>query len=59
VRDNSSIDAPGTFASGYHLTADLIDQSIQFWPEHIAERPDAPWLLWLAFGACMRRTKPL
>ena len=52
VRDNSSIDAPGTFESGYHLTADLIDQSIQFLAGHIAERPDAPWLLWLAFGAC-------
>ena len=52
VRDNSGIDAPGTFESGYHLTADLIDQSIQFLAGHIAERPDAPWLLWLAFGAC-------
>ena len=52
VRDNSSIDAPGTFESGYHLTADLIDQSIQFLAGHVAERPDAPWLLWLAFGAC-------
>jgi len=52
VRDNSSIDAPGTFESGYHLTADLIDQSMQFLAGHIAERPDAPWLLWLAFGAC-------
>jgi arylsulfatase A-like enzyme len=52
VRDNSSIDAPGTFEGGYHLTADLIDQSIQFLAGHIAERADAPWLLWLAFGAC-------
>jgi arylsulfatase A-like enzyme len=52
VRDNSSIDAPGPFESGYHLSADLIDQSIQFLAGHIAERPDAPWLLWLAFGAC-------
>jgi len=52
VRDNSSIDPPGSFASGYHLTADLIDQSIGFLASHAAEQPDAPWLLWLALGAC-------
>ena len=52
VRDNSSIDAPGTFASGYHLTADLIDQAIGFLAGHVAERPDTPWLLWVALGAC-------
>jgi arylsulfatase A-like enzyme len=52
VRDNSSIDPPGTYASGYHLTADLIDQSIRFLAGHAAEQPEAPWLLWLALGAC-------
>ncbi len=52
VLDNSSIDAPGTFDSGYHLTADLIDQSIRFLAGHAAERPDAPWFLWVALGAC-------
>jgi arylsulfatase len=52
VRDNSHIDPPGTFASGYHLTADLVDQSIRFLADHIAGVPDQPWLLWLAFGAC-------
>lgn len=51
VRDNSSIEPPGTFADGYHLTADLVDQAIGFLAGHIAERPDDPWLLWLAFGA--------
>ncbi len=51
VRDNSSIEPPGTFADGYHLTADLVDQSIRFLAGHIAERPDDPWLLWLALGA--------
>ncbi|WP_256868448.1 arylsulfatase [Candidatus Entotheonella palauensis] len=50
--DNSSIDAPGTFAEGYHLTADLVDQSIRFLAGHHAERPASPWLLWLALGAC-------
>jgi arylsulfatase A-like enzyme len=52
ILDNSSIDARGTFESGYHLTADLVDQSIRFLAGHAAEKPDAPWLLWLALGAC-------
>lgn len=51
VLDNSSIDPPGTFATGYHLTADLVDQSIRFLAGHIAEQPETPWLLWLALGA--------
>ena len=51
MRDNSSIDPPGTYADGYHLTADLVDQSIGFLAGHVAELPDTPWLLWLAPGA--------
>ena len=51
VLDNSAVDPPGCYASGYHLTADLIDRSIQFLAGHIAEKPDSPWLLWLALGA--------
>src|ERR1700710_365354 len=51
VLDNSSIDPPGTFATGYHLTADLVDHSIRFLAGHVAEQPNAPWLLWLALGA--------
>ena len=27
VRDNTPVDPPGTFATGYHLTADLVDQA--------------------------------
>jgi arylsulfatase A-like enzyme len=52
VLDNTHIDPPGTFADGYHLTTDLVDQSIRFIGDHIADRPDLPWLTWLAFGAC-------
>ena len=52
VSDNTHIDPPGTHASGYHLTADLVDQSIRFIADHTADRPDLPWLTWLAFGAC-------
>ncbi len=52
VRDNTHIDPPGTFETGYHLSSDLVDQSIRMLAEHQADAPDAPWLLWLAFGAC-------
>jgi arylsulfatase A-like enzyme len=52
VQDNSSIDAPGTYETGYHLTADLVDKSIHFLAGHAAERPHTPWLLWLALSAC-------
>ncbi|HEV7411299.1 MAG TPA: arylsulfatase [Bradyrhizobium sp.] len=52
VSDNTHIDPPGAYAGGYHLTSDLVDQSIRFIADHIADRPDLPWLTWLAFGAC-------
>jgi arylsulfatase len=52
VADNTHIDPPGSHASGYHLTADLIDQAIRFIGDHVADRPDLPWLTWVAFGAC-------
>ncbi len=52
VRDNSHIETPGTYESGYHLSADLADQAIRFIADHTAQRPDVPWLSWVAFGAC-------
>ncbi len=52
VRDNMSIEAPGSHASGYHLSLDLVTQSIRYLSEHQAAAPDAPFLHWLAFGAC-------
>jgi arylsulfatase A-like enzyme len=52
VRDNTHIDAPGTFETGYHLTQDLVDQSIRYLAEQQADAPNAPWLHWLALGAC-------
>lgn len=51
VRDNSPIDPPRTPEQGYHLTEDLVDQSIRFLAAHELERPGEPWLLWLALGA--------
>jgi arylsulfatase len=52
VSDNTPIDAPGTLETGYHLTEDLIDQAIRFIADHAADRPELPWLTWVALGAC-------
>jgi arylsulfatase len=52
VRDNTPVDPPGAFATGYHLTADLVDQGIRYLADHIADNAEVPWLTWLAFGAC-------
>ncbi|WP_119419852.1 arylsulfatase [Desertibaculum subflavum] len=51
VRDNTPVTPPGTYETGYHLTEDLVDQAIRFIADHNADRPDMPWLTWLAFGA--------
>lgn len=52
VRDNSHVDPPGNFGSGYHLTADLVDESIRMLADHQGDCPEAPWLMWVALGAC-------
>ena len=52
VRDNTHVDIPGTFESGYHLTEDLIDNAIRMVTEHQLAIPDTPWLCWIAPGAC-------
>ncbi len=52
IRDNSHIDPPGTYETGYHLTEDLVDKSIQMLAEHTAGAENNPWFLWCAFGAC-------
>ena len=36
VRDNTHVDAPGSFATGYHLTADLVDEAIRMIADHTA-----------------------
>lgn len=51
VRDNSTIEPPRTPDQGYHLTEDLVDQAIRFLAGHASEKPDHPWLLWVALGA--------
>ncbi len=52
VRDNTPITPPGTYQTGYHLTEDLTDEAIRYVGDHVAARPDKPFLLWLAYGAC-------
>jgi arylsulfatase A-like enzyme len=52
VRDNTPVTPPGTYETGYHLTEDLTDEAIRFLADHQAAKPDAPFLLWFALGAC-------
>jgi arylsulfatase len=52
VRDNTPVDPPGSFASGYHLTADLVDQAMRYIADHVADDASIPWLTWVALGAC-------
>jgi len=51
-RDNSPIDPPALPEDGYHLSVDLVDQSINLIANVESVDPDKPWLLYLAFGAC-------
>ena len=52
VQDNTLITAPGSFADGYHLSQDLVDQAIRMLADHQADRPQQPWFTLLALGAC-------
>ena len=52
MQDNTHIDAPGTYAEGYHLTSDLVTQAIRMLADHHADRPTQPWFTLLALGAC-------
>lgn len=50
IIDNQLVDPP--VRSGYHLSEDLVDRSIQFLREHSGARPADPFFLYLCFGAC-------
>ena len=52
IRDQSHIEAPGSYETGYHLSEDLFDQAISMLADHQAGAPSDPWLLWVAPGAC-------
>jgi len=49
--DNHHIDPPYSPEEGYHLTEDLIDQSMGFIRDLKSIRPDRPYFLYLSFGA--------
>ncbi|MET0908096.1 MAG: arylsulfatase [Ilumatobacteraceae bacterium] len=52
VRDNTHVTAPGDHSTGYHLTADLIDEAIGLLAGHVGAIPGDPWFLMVAPGAC-------
>jgi arylsulfatase len=49
VRDNTEIDPPARH--GYHLSVDLVDQSIRYLRNQNVQAMDKPFFLYLAFGA--------
>ena len=51
VYDNHQVEPPATPEEGYHLTADLVDKSIQFIADSKQIDPDKPFYLHLCFGA--------
>ena len=51
TEDNHHIDPPGHPQDGYHLSADLVDQSMGWIRDLKSVRPDRPFFLHLAFGA--------
>jgi arylsulfatase len=51
VYDNHQVEPPGRPEDGYHLTADLVDRSIQFIADSRQVDPDKPFYLHLCFGA--------
>jgi arylsulfatase A-like enzyme len=59
VRDNTTIDAPGTFESGYHLTTDLVDQSIRYLADLQADAPKRPGCCGWRQAPATRRTRRL
>ena len=51
TRDNHHIDQPRTAEEGYHLSEDIVDESIRWVSDLTSVRPDRPFFLYLAFGA--------
>ena len=50
--DNHAVLAPGTYESGYHLSADLADRAIEFLSDLRAVDDEQPFFCYLATGAC-------
>jgi arylsulfatase len=51
TRDNTHIDPPAGPDEGYHVTEDIVDQSIAYINDLVSVRPDRPFFLYVAFGA--------
>jgi arylsulfatase len=51
IHDNHAVDQPYLPEEGYHLSKDLVDQSIQYIQDGVQVAPDKPWLMYLSFGA--------
>jgi arylsulfatase A-like enzyme len=51
VYDNHPVEQPRTPREGYHLSKDLVDQSIQFIRDAKQIAPGKPFFMYLAFGA--------
>ncbi len=49
--DNHHIDPPGRHEDGYHVSEDIVDQSMGWIRDLKSVRPDRPFFLYLAFGA--------
>jgi len=51
VSGSTRINPPATPEQGYHLSKDLVNQSIQYVSDSKSLQPDKPFFLYLAFGA--------
>jgi arylsulfatase A-like enzyme len=58
VHDNHRVNPPASYDSGYHLTDDLIDRSIEFVRDVRAVDGTKPFFLYLATGACHSPHQP-
>jgi arylsulfatase A-like enzyme len=50
VYDNHLVEPPGKPEDGYHLSADLVDRSIEFVRDAKAVAPDKPWFMYFCPG---------
>jgi arylsulfatase A-like enzyme len=58
VYDNHRVNPPAPYDSGYHLTDDLVDRSIEFVRDLRAVDEAKPFFLYLATGACHSPHQP-
>lgn len=49
IRDNTHVDVPDE--ENYHYSEDIVNHAIQFMTDHISNRPDDPFFMYVGFGA--------